>query len=1084
MQKNIYAFILCTLCFLHTFTPCLFAQQSRNIPDRISYSRANGSIAELLENIQQQTAYKFTYDKQKLSAYTLNNIDWKQRPLGDVLQFLEKEKGLEFAVLGNDIAVKSGAVAENKAQPMPGHISGKVTDPQNNALPGVTLRIENSARGTTAGVDGSFRLALPVGRYTILVSMLSFQTLRITDVEVKAGQLTPLPVVLKPGGNRALKEVIVTATYKQSSIEGLYTRQKNNAAVTDGISAEQIQATPDNNAAQVLKRISGLTVQDGKYVTVRGLSERYNTTLLNGSVLPSTEPNKKNFSFDLIPAQLIDNIVVGKTATPDKPGDFSGGIVEVNTKDVPDKSFINIGIGTGINTNSTGRKAQTLHRSNRNYLGYPGENRLWYKQWNREAYQAAHPDNRELTNWKQVTALSRQIPNNWALYENNYQPMQNYQLNAGKVWMLQNDSRIGLIATATYRNEQLTTDIGRMMPGQYDLEGTQYQFITSWGGLAKLAWQTDKHKISWSTLVNRRLEVTSEIRKGLNGTVGPTWEMYDEPLTNMLVQHKLSGQHKIGRHDVLFSWSADMIEANRDLPDVRFLNNAKYQLIDNKYEKIKPHLENISLQEGPALYSDLLDEKRNNLTADISIPFTTGELRQKIKAGYWYTYRQADYSTIGLRVLYDGQDGDDGYNEHLANRPLAEMLQLSNFGQHGLYYRFAGPTLAGDRDNDYHGKQHIHAAYVMGDFQLLPRLRLVGGLRMEAARMKIHTLSFFDGVSYDTTLNFSKTDFLPSVNIIYSFHDKMNIRGAYYKTISRADFRERTGAMVYDYKYVTELVYPLGLKDSYIHNADLRYEFYPSPGEVISVSGFYKYFKWPVEMVQVPTSGGATLRNFYFNLDNSENIGVELDVRKSMGFIAPKAPWLSRLFLSGNISLMKSNVTYNTTRLRNHALLDYDEDESVNDTVQNRTRPLQGLSPYIINVGLLYETKTWGINITYNRIGHRIFRGGDSEESELYEAARDQLDAQLSVRILKQKLELRLNASNILNQPYNIYVNYPFIKNPGALPDPDTDYIETITDANGIIRVPNKSRKYNKGDGIVRKELRGVNLSLSAVYNF
>ena len=126
---------------------------------------------------------------------------------------------------------------------------------------------------------------------------------------------------------------------RQASIASLYSVQKNSSSISDGISAESIQRSPDRNSGEVLKRVSGTSVQDNKFVIVRGLNERYNTSLLNNSVLPSTEPDKKAFSFDIIPASLVDNITIYKSPTPDLPGDFAGGAVKVTTKDYPSKAL-------------------------------------------------------------------------------------------------------------------------------------------------------------------------------------------------------------------------------------------------------------------------------------------------------------------------------------------------------------------------------------------------------------------------------------------------------------------------------------------------------------------------------------------------------------------------------------------------------------------------------------------------------------------------------------------------------------------------------------------------------------------------
>ena len=223
-----------------------------------------------------------------------------------------------------------------------GKITGKVTDTKTGeSLIGLTVKITGSTSGASTDVEGRYTLGnLNPGKYSLTFSYIGYQSKNITEIEVLAGKTTNLDVTVGEASSQALQEVVVTATIKQETVNALYAQQKNSVRVSDGISSESIRRSPDRNTGEVLKRVSGTTIQDNKFVIVRGLSDRYNSASLDNGVLPSTEPNRKAFSFDIVPANLIDNIVISKTATPDLAGDFAGGSIQIVTKDIPDDNFM------------------------------------------------------------------------------------------------------------------------------------------------------------------------------------------------------------------------------------------------------------------------------------------------------------------------------------------------------------------------------------------------------------------------------------------------------------------------------------------------------------------------------------------------------------------------------------------------------------------------------------------------------------------------------------------------------------------------------------------------------------------------
>ncbi len=384
MQLNLHkAFTtLISICFTLVFTTVnticisapLFAQAYTKITEPLTIHHRYVNAADLLNELKTQSSYKFSFAPDQMANIRLTDIYAQNKPMGKLLHELTVH-GLLFELTGNLISVSYKKPVPVAARQQPGRISGKVLDERGEPLPGASIKIVESSKVVQSSVDGTYTIVLPEGTYIIEVSYISFQTQRVTGILVKEGRNTSLDLALKPAIN-ALSEVVVTSSYRKASVDGLYARQKNAAAVTDGISAEQIARTPDNNMGEVLKRISGLTTVDNKYVVVRGLSERYNQAMIDGVVLPSTNMNRRNFSFDVLPQEMVSNVVVNKTATPDMSAEFSGGQISVNTLDIPTENFSSITIGAGYNSQSTGKDFFVMGgRGKYDYLGFDDKRR-------------------------------------------------------------------------------------------------------------------------------------------------------------------------------------------------------------------------------------------------------------------------------------------------------------------------------------------------------------------------------------------------------------------------------------------------------------------------------------------------------------------------------------------------------------------------------------------------------------------------------------------------------------------------------------------------------------------------------------
>lgn len=1071
MKRTFTGFVLPGMKYLSLwlmflfFTGTVCAQESySSLKEKIDYKAASTDASSLLQYFQEHTGYTFSFDHDALSKLVLKDIDFSNTTLGSALQYLHNTYQLRFSLAAaKNIAVRYQPAAHKES----GHITGQVLDAKTND-PVIGATVQSGSHGTVTDVTGQYDLELPEGTYTLVISSIGYVTKRITDVVSTDAKPFVLPVSLETQKG-TLKQVEVVASARRESIAALYLRQKNNVAVSDGISAEQIRVTPDNNTAQVLKRVSGLTIQEDKFVTVRGLSDRYNNVLLNGAVLPSTEPNRRNFSFDIIPSGLIDNIQVNKTATPDMASEFAGGLVQINTKDLPDENFFSLTVGSGYNTNSVGRSMYSTHRGKNDYLGYDDGARNWWNQgWNKYAYSAAYADG----NYAKMGEMNQLIPNHWGLRTFRYSPVQNYQLSLGKKIKAGKNSNIGITGGALYRHEEIIEDEERntYWGDQYDFKGNTYNFRSALSGIVNVTYQQQGHKISLKNLYSHLFNNETNIHGGsMVGFGGGDARVYTNiTLLNDIWQHRLEGEHALGRKGIKLDWAGDWVRSERDQPDTRNMLGFVDSRAPEGFYYYVPADKTGFLGRGASLFNSHLKENRYNWAANLTVPFTVAGQKQKIRAGYAGTYRDADYASIGLMAVRDGSNPD--FDRETTNLPDYELFDKKFMKPGYLFYFPTGPNSAsiGASGEEYVAFQRLQAAYLMADLSLPGNIRLAGGVRMEDNYMDINTEALQNGRMMDTSVVYKKKNWLPSVNLIYSLTPKMNVRLAYAETLSRPDFRERSPFIYYEFKQRAQYRGTYGLKDASITNYDLRYEWYPKGGEIMSASLFYKKFESPVELVVGGTPAGNEVY-YYFNLRSSTSMGVEVDFRKSLDFINPASKVLNNIYISGNASWMKANVKYNTQEML----------DGVNDATgggfqelppDSRDRPVQGLSPYIINAGVGYFGWPVGINLSYNRSGPRIVVGGLYPGMDQYENPRDVLDLQLSTRLLKNKLDIRLNISDLLQQSYIIYEN----GGPAGISKPDEN--------------PNndpRGKRYNPDLDYTRfKSFRGSNISLNIGYQF
>ncbi|TYP92420.1 TonB-dependent receptor [Sphingobacterium allocomposti] len=1101
--KHLLKLSLLYLLFL-TAAP-LFAQAYGRIqvPVNISYGQKT-TAASLFKELTKQTGYQFYYDK-AIGDRVLDNTHNGKKTLGAVLTALNQD-GFHFTVKEKNIAVKyetspihNGSTGRPAAQrQQPGRIAGKIVDDRGEVLIGASIRVLQTNQAMQSSVDGSYAFNVMPGSYTIEVSYVAYQTKRVTQVDVKSGGLTALDIVLRPASS-TLDQVIVTGSFKKESTAGLYAQQKNAANVTDGISAEQIARTPDINIGQVLRRVSGVTTVDNKYVVVRGLSERYNQAMIDGVTLPSTSMNRRNFSFDVLPQELVSSVVVNKTATPDMSAEFSGGQVSVNTMDIPTENFTMIAIGSGFNTQSAGKDFLMLgERRGGDYLGLNSSMRKqpeglqswhWHTNVNTPPlgpdgdYPPSMPDDLPILPGSDIPytsldaiAQSRRIDPN-GLRVNRYKtvPFQNGRFAIGRVYDLNSGLRLGFSGGATYRNQQVLVKYNNVRGNYIDPtvnymdstengRGTSYRFNSTVGAALNFGLQGSTFKIALKNMYSRifddNFNEAYRVSYGADNHIKYR-EQFQDPQVTWVRQHKLEGENLLGSSGVKMVYALGISRIGQQVQDQRRLTYRRTALIGQTEYFQTPNIympNRLGSDYDFRLWTDVA-ETDYNWGVSFSKDFLLGpNINTLAKIGYsgWDKRRSLGQIKVIPYTSFSDIDNpiEGGYWDVLAPDRVGAAPGQAYYWPESLN----GPT--------FEGTMQTHAPYLMLDQRFFQKFRLVYGVRAEHYNLdnrqeEYAKKRYGSDYIYYMTVGERNWRLLPSANLSYSLTPQMNIRAAYSKTAIRPDFRETAYFGFYDYELDANIS-GRQLVSTIIDNVDLRYEWYPQAGEIISVSGFYKKLDAPIELVLTQNS----LYSFQ-NQHAAVNYGVELEFRKSLGFIADRS-WLHNLTVFGNGTWLHSEVeaqslplpTENFEQRRMPAL----------------DRPLFGQVPWIVNAGITYQDAIFGATASYNRSGHRTNTINLNPAMVEYENGRNMLDVQLSAKVWKQKAEIRLNAMNLLNEYMTFY------RNIGAY--------DNIQGENGetpgwkLKEGHNTDYQPEKGDRATYRAKTGTNITLSFTYNF
>lgn len=890
-----------------------------------------------------------------------------------------------------------------------GKIVGKIVDGKTGeTLPGATVMIEGTTRGASSDFDGNYSLSgLQPGKYTIVASYITYDTKKFVDVVVKANDVTTFNITLEQTSSATLVEVVVQAEMNKENTATLFVMQKNNASVSDGISSESIKKTPDRSTSDVLKRVSGASIQDNKFAIIRGMSDRYNASYLNGSPLPSSESDRRAFAFDIFPAGILDNLIILKTSTPDLPGDFAGGIIQVNTKSIPEKNNTSISIGTGYNGLTTFKDFKTYKGGKTDWLGIDdGSRQLPTSIPSTEDYS-------KVTLNTDKVDYAKNLNYDWSIKTKTALPNLNLQFTQSNVFKLFK-REFGSIAAITYLNNNATTITDRR---EFEEQGDAVQktrdykdstYITT--VLASALWNlsyklNDNNQLGFKNLYSINTDNRTITRSGIadaSDVSNPLWQRSNVRFftQNTIYTGQLNGDHYLPKAKIKVKWIGGISDIKRDIPNLRRMVYQKSSGAENDSVKYAAQILNDAV--GPtsagSMFFAKTQERIYSVRYDLSKMLEFKKSKHEIKIGGFQQYRDRSFAARLLGYTYYSKGSAVRPNNDLSFLPEDQIFAQENMGiTNGIGRNTGGFKLSESTTyiDSYQASSMLNAGYLMSDSRILDNLRLIYGLRVESYMQSLKTNNMdYTVKTQDTTV----VDFLPSVNAVWSVNERANLRAAYYKTVNRPEFRELAPFNFYDFVTDYQISGNDSLKRATINNYDLRFEYYPKkPGQIFSVSAFYKDLTNAIEQI----AGNGQIRSINFaNVPKATNIGFELEYRVLLStlFDADSSRFLNATTLFTNFSYVQSKV--DVSKLNNV-----------------ESRPLQGQSPVIINAGLQYQDPDhdYSVAISYNYVGRRIVIVGNTDEPNIWENPRHVLDLQVS-KTFKEKLELKLNVRDALAQ--------------------------------------------------------------------
>ena len=867
-----------------------------------------------------------------------------------------------------------------------GTVSGTVFDSQTGrGIPGVSIAV--NGQSTDANVtdpDGKYSIKLSPGTYTLRFSNANYAQMEVTDIVIKPGENTDGSLVMSNKGSVTTVEVVERIGAMESTAAAMLDERKLAAVVSDSISRDELAAGASSDAAGALQKVTGVSVVGGGYVYVRGLGERYSATQMNGALIPTTEPEKRVVPLDLFPAGMIENIKIAKTYSPDLPAEFSGGLVQMQTIQFPTQKIFNMSFKTGFNT------ATTFDR----FLSYPsGSNDFFgFGSGSRGIPKIVPRDQRLFTGQfspSQLQSFGQAFSNNWEPTAiGSARPNLDWSAVGGGTF-----GRFGIVGAVTFSNKlQTQSELQR-----YIRQGagtpiifTEYPQFNDHTEQAKVGAVlnaairlTPNHKILFLNTFTHDSEKSAREFSGYDGGLDSSISSQRlRYIERGLFSTGIGGDHSFPKwKNSVINWQFNYSNSTRDEPDLREV--LRGLLPDGRYRFIGTG------SSGLRFFTDLND-RIYEPRADYSIPFFKGKVSGLFKTGVRVTVRRRDFNA--RRFLYAPQQ----ISTLNLFAPSNQLFDPSNIRPSG--FQITEFTRATDT---YAAELNIYAGYAMVDFNIGPKWRFEGGIRIEDASQTVVTFDNRVPNAKPVLAGLTNRDPAPAINAIYALTAKSNLRISYSRTLSRPDFRELSP---FDFNNVLGGFVVAGnpnLQRATVNNFDARWEHFSGGNQVISASFFAKLFNNPIEQTIVPSND---LRQTFVNAKGARNFGIELEFRRNLGSFSKK---LKEFSVSSNFTFVDSNIEIKP------------EDATI---VTSQNRPLLGQSRYIANGIVNWHRDKWHSDFKFfaNYVSRRISDVGTFRLPDIYQEGNTFLDVVYIYTIgEKKKWGLRFEGENLANNRYN-----------------------------------------------------------------
>ncbi len=895
-----------------------------------------------------------------------------------------------------------------------GIVKGNIKDSKSgDAMIGATIVLDGTLSGTTTDIDGYFALTeITAGIYKVIISSIGYSNIIIENVRVETGKETIINTKMNEE-SLVLDAVEVKAQRKTDTEISVVSeiRQLSNIAV--GVSSQQITKMQDRDASQVVRRVPGVSIFDDRFIVIRGLNERYNTVMLNDVITPSTEVDVKSFSFDLIPSSAIDRMMVFKSPSAELPGDIAGGAIKIYTKTVPDGDKLSLGFTMGYRGNATGALVTDYQGSSVDALGFGSKYR---------SLPSAFPSTKSVITNAGTEAMIENFRNlnpYYAAITKTVSPDMRANINYSKRFFI-GKKELTNISYITYSNtntnQQMTQN--RFLFDESvasTFKDVNYSNNIRLGAMSNWAYIINpKNKIEFRNIFNQLATKETVIRKG---------ELYENNLEvsnqsfryeqKSILSSQLNGTHDIS-DKTRVKWIGGFGYTKRTEPDFRRFTSSRALGSDQAFKLDLQQFESPTLQQAARFWSNM-DEFVITATANvdkiIGEKHNDSDKNKVLKFGMYSEYKDRYFKARWFGIVNPNRVAD------ITSQTPELFFNNDNLRSSRVFY-----SEGTNFDDKYTAQNILNVGYASFYLPVGDKFNATFGFRGEYNEQLLQSRERGGGKQVDVdNAIFSP---LPSVNATYKFNDKHLMRFAYGSTVNRPEFRELAPFTYYDFIFDVSRRGNKDIKVANIHNFDLRYDFYPSKGEVITIGAFYKKFINPIEAAVF--YNGSTVAFTVANSQSAVSTGVELEVRKNL---------TENLMILFNASLISSNVVVS-------GLSDYN-------------RFLQGQSPYLINAGLFYTIPETGIqaNVLYNIVGKRIYVIGDNVlSSNVFEMPRNVLDFNISK--VFGKVELKAGAQDILNQPFK------------------------------LVQDTNRDNKITDSDGIFQEYRRGSNFYISANYKF